>query len=294
MNSQILLYFFCSLITCHVFAQNEYEYMGGIVLNDTLTITYRLHLKENNGAISGFSISDIGGTYETKSTVFGEYDDINKELSFRETQTVYTKTPLEPDYEFCYINTTLKNFTLGRTKDAKVKFIGLFSDNTRCIDGELFISSVDIIESRMTRVTKKINRMKKVPDSIKQRFKPLKMMDSLNMNILRKEQTLSVFSKSNQVHLIIYDGGKEDGDKITVSANSKTLLKNYEAKKEKRSIVLDVSDDTTSITIEAVNEGTIAPNTVIVEIKDGHNNIQALSNLKAGEKTQIDILKVRN
>ena len=146
----------------------------------------------------------------------------------------------------------------------------------------------------MTRVTKKINRMKKVPDSIKQRFKPLKMMDSLNMNILRKEQTLSVFSKSNQVHLIIYDGGKEDGDKITVSANTKTLLKNYEAKKEKRSIVLDVSDDTTSITIEAVNEGTIAPNTVIVEIKDGLNNIQALSNLKAGEKTQIDILKVRN
>jgi len=40
-----------------------------------------------------------------------------------------------------------------------------------------------------------------------------------------------------------------------------------------------------------LNEGTIQPNTIIVELYDNKNSIRALSNLKVGETTQIDILK---
>ena len=43
--------------------------------------------------------------------------------------------------------------------------------------------------------------------------------------------------------------------------------------------------------IKAENEGRIAPNTVVVEIEDASNTIKALSNLKVGEKTQIDFLR---
>ena len=78
------------------------------------------------------------------------------------------------------------------------------------------------------------------------------MMDSLNMNILKKNQTLSVFSKSKKVSLTIYDGGKEDGDKITIYANKKVVLNNYEANKEKRIISLNLIDDKTSIVIAFV------------------------------------------
>ena len=113
------------------------------------------------------------------------------------------------------------------------------------------------------------------------------------MNILKKNQTLSVFSKSKKVSITIYDGGKEDGDKITIYANKKVVLNNYEANKEKRIISLNLIDDKTSIVIKAENEGKIAPNTVIVEIEDSKNNIKALSNLKQGETTQIDFLKAQ-
>ena len=275
-------------------AQEKYDYLGVIVLNDTLTMTYRLNVSEKNGEVSGYSITDLGGKYETKSSVFGEYDKLNKVFSFRETQTIYTKTPLEPDYEFCYINTTIKNFSLGRTKKVKTKFIGLFSDNAECISGELFLSLTEKIEARMERVSNKINKMKRIPDSIKQKFQPLKMMDTLNMNILRKNQTLSFFSNDKILNLIIYDGGKEDGDKITIYANNKPILENYEAKNGKKNIVISIKEDTTSIVIKAINEGSISPNTVVVEIEDGDNTIKALSNLKKGETTQIDILKRKN
>ena len=293
MNIKFLL--ICIILFTPLFSlsQNEYEYFGGLVLNDSTQITYKLNLVENNGAVKGYSITDLGGLYETKSSVFGEYDKENKELNFREIQTIYTKTPLEKDYDFCYVNTTIKNFSFEKTQSFKAKFIGLFSDNSQCINGELFLSQPEKIEDKMLKVKKKIDRMKRIPDSIKQKFQPLKMMDSLNMNILRKNQTLSVFSKSKNVKLIIYDGGKEDGDKITVSVNGKVIRQGFKVSNKKEIIVLSLKEDVTSVAIKAINEGEISPNTAVVKLEDLNNNIKALSNLKTGEITTIDILKVK-
>ncbi|WP_223550274.1 hypothetical protein [Aestuariivivens sp. NBU2969] len=294
MIRKILLYYLVFMKPLLCLGQESHDYIGGIVLNDTLTITYKISLVDKNGKVEGYSISDLGGKYETKSSVFGEYNEDTKELSFRETQTIYTKTPLEPNYDFCYINTTIKNFSLGKTKKVKTKFIGLFSDNTKCINGELFLSLAEKIEAKMERMAEKINKMKRIPDSVKQKFQPLKMMDTLNMNILRKDQTLSIFSKSKSISLIIYDAGKEDGDKISIYANNKPLLENYEAKKEQKIIRVKIGEGTTTLVIKATNEGVIAPNTVVVELQDEDNTIKALSNLKKGETTQIDILKRKN
>ncbi|WP_242157430.1 hypothetical protein [Aestuariivivens sediminis] len=293
MLRKFLVTAFIFTVSCIGMAQKDYQFIGGIQLNDSLTITYKLDISEINGEVKGYSITDLGGTYETKSSVFGEYDEEKKELSFRETQTIYTKTKLEPDYEFCYINTTLKNFSLGKTKEAKAKFMGLFADNTPCINGDLFISSAEKIQAKMMKVTERINKMKRIPDSVKQRFKPLKMLDSLNMNILKENEVLSLFSKRNRITFSIHDGGKEDGDRISIFANGRPILSNYEAKNTKQVLMVDLLDNKTEIIIKALNEGTIAPNTVVVEIEDGTNSIKALSNLKKDESTQIDILKVK-
>ncbi|TWO31482.1 hypothetical protein E1J38_013805 [Seonamhaeicola sediminis] len=275
------------------FSQQGYEYFGGLILNDSTSMTYKLSLTESKGEVKGYSITDLGGLYETKSTVFGEYDNVNKELNFREVQTIYTKTPLEKDYDFCYVNTTIKNFSFEKTEKFKANFVGLFEDNSQCINGELFLSIAQDIEDKMMKVKKKIDRMKRIPDSVKQKFQPLKMMDSLNMNILRKNQTLSVFSKSKNVKLIIYDGGKEDGDKITVSVNGKVIRQGFKVSNKKEIIVLSLKEDVTSVAIKAINEGEISPNTAVVKLEDLNNNIKALSNLKTGEITTIDILKVK-
>lgn len=271
------------------FSQNQAEYFGAVII-DSISYTYKINISEVNGNVKGYSMTDLGGEHETRSNIFGEYDKINKELNFRETAIVYTKSPVSKD-DFCFMNVTVKNFSFGKSKDIKTNFFGLFSDNTECVHGKLVLSSIEKVEARLNRVSKRINNTKRIADSVKEKINPLKMMDTLNMNILRKNQTLSVFSKEKKINLTIYDGGKEDGDKITIMVNGKILVNQFEAKKNKKSFLIDLIEDKTTISIKANNEGLIAPNTVIVEIKDNINSIRALSNLQKDDTTQIDILK---
>ncbi|MCF8273314.1 MAG: hypothetical protein K9I95_05725 [Flavobacteriaceae bacterium] len=271
------------------FSQKQYEYFGGIMLSDSISISYKIILIENKGEVKGYSITDLGGENETRSNIFGEYSKENKELSFRETGIVYTKSVVSQQ-DFCFINVTAKGFLLEKTKSFKTNFVGLFSDNTKCIDGKLFLNTAEEVNDRIDKVTNKINKSKKISDSIKQRINPIKIMDSINMNILRKNQVLSVFSKAKKINLIIYDGGKEDGDRISIKINEKIILKSYQANNIKKVIPIFLNDKKTSIKIFADNEGSIKPNTIVVEIDDNNNKIKALSNLKTGETTQIDIL----
>lgn len=286
----LLLFAFSFFNIC--LSQEDYEYVGGVKLNDSTVISYKIIFKEKAGKVNGYSVTDLRGEHETKSNIVGEYDDKKKELSFRETGIVYTKSPISQD-DFCFLNVNVENFVFGRTKNIKANFVGLFSDNTECINGEIMLNALDKVEKRINKVVKKISDSKKIPDSIKQKVNLIKMMDSLNMNILRKNQTLSVFSKADKIDLIIYDGGKDDGDKITILANGKVLVNQYEADGNKKIISIDLINKKTSIVIKANNEGSIAPNTIVVEIDDNNNYIKALSNLKKGETTQIDVLKSR-
>ncbi|GAA4304391.1 hypothetical protein [Aestuariibaculum suncheonense] len=285
----VFLFFFTAIFSN---AQQSYEYIGFVRINDTVNISYKIALTEHMGKVKGYSLTGMGGEHETRSIIRGEYYEDKKELNFRETGIVYTKSPITQD-DFCFINTTIRDFTFKKSDKIKADFIGLFSDNTKCVNGELMLSPLEKMEAKFDKVIKKINNSKKVSDSIKEKLSSMKMMDSLNMNILRKDQTLSVFSKSKSVSLIIYDGGKEDGDKINIKVNDKSLLTHFEATNTQKVINLDLIDGKTSIVINAVNEGSIAPNTVIVELKDGDNSIKAMSNLKKGEKTQIDFLKIK-
>jgi hypothetical protein len=271
-------------------AQEEFEYMGLIQLNDSTSITYKVALSELNGIVKGYSMTDLGGEHETRSSILGEYDKANNELNFRETSIIYTKSPVIQQ-DFCFINTTFKKFSFEKGKKIKANFVGLFSDNTRCIDGQLLLNSVEKVETKLDKMVSKINKSKKVSDSTKQKINSLRLMDSLNLNILKKNQTLSVFSNSKNVTITIYDGGKADGDKITIMVNGKPYLTNYEAKSDKKILTLNLIEDKTSFVIEALNEGSIKPNTVVVELDDHTNTIKALSNLKTGETTRIDILK---
>lgn len=270
--------------------QNKFDYVGGVKLNDSLIITYKVNFEENKGQVKGYSITDIGGEHETRSNIFGEYNKDEKTLSFREIGIVYTKSPISQN-DFCFLNTTLKNFVFGKTKKVRANFIGLFSDNTECINGELILSTQEKAEQRVQKVVNKINNSKKITDSVKQKLNEFNLMNVLKMNILKKDQTLSIFSKSSSIKLIVFDGGKLDGDEINIMINGETILNNYRANKSEKIIVLELKNKKTSIVIKANNEGEIAPNTVVVKLDDGTNEIKALSNLQTGETTQIDILR---
>jgi len=288
MKSKLLFLFsFFSFIS---FAQKAHEYFGAVKLNDTSFISYKIVFNENKGEIKGFSVTDLGGTHETKSELIGTYNDKNKLLSFKEQGIIYTKSPITQD-DFCFINFKSESFSLSRSKVLKGSFKGLFSDNTECINGEIEMSLAEKIAKRTEKISKKIMRTKRIDDSLKNRINPIKLLDTLNMNILRKEQILSVFTTSKKVNLIIYDGGKEDGDKVKIIINGEVILDKFEIKNKESIIPILIDKNKIEVKIVALTNGTITPNTMSVKIRDEKREIDVLSNLKKGESAQIDLLK---
>jgi len=111
------------------------------------------------------------------------------------------------------------------------------------------------------------------------------------MNILKPNQNLTMFSNSSKLELKIYDAGKVDGDKINVYVNDTIFLRNYVVSKKIKQLIIPLKSKLTSIKVEALNIGTISPNTAKIEIIDQENNINTLTRLKKGEKTSITIVK---
>ena len=74
MRNFFLLFF----IGFNIFAysQSQYEFFGVLRLygNEKNIISYRLVFNENNGKISGYSITDLDGAHETKNEIFGTFD----------------------------------------------------------------------------------------------------------------------------------------------------------------------------------------------------------------------------
>jgi hypothetical protein len=274
---------------CLVFSQNLHEYYGAIKISDTTFISYRIYFQEEEGSIQGYSITDIGGDHETKSELTGSFNSNTRQLEYKEFGIVYTKSPIIED-DFCYINFTSEKFDLGRSKAIKGIFKGLFSDSSECINGEIQMTKAERIAKRTEKVTKKLDRTKRISDEVKAKVNPLKLLDTLNMNVLRKDQVLSVFTKSRNVNLVLNDNGKEDGDMVRIFVNDKLLLDKYVIQKEVRIIPLFVNEEKLRVKIVALNNGTISPNTMNIVLSDGHRDIDVLSNLKQGESAEIDIL----
>ena len=290
MRNYIVRILFIFIASIQVTAQEANEYIGAIKLNDSAIITYKVKFDINYDQVEGYSITDFGGDHETKSKLRGSYNPSTRELSFNEYDIIYTKSDVIHD-DFCFVHFEPTYFKPGKTKYFKGDFKGEFSDGEECISGELFLNSAENVEKRMEKMTKKINNSNRVPDSIKQKATDLKVLDKLNINILKKSQITSVFSNSKVVSLLIYDGGQEDGDIISIKVNGEIVLRRHTISKEVKTVEIPLTSKKTIIEVIADGVGTISTNTAVIEIHDGINAIKAMTNLEKNQFTQIHILQ---
>ncbi len=272
-------------------AQKVNKYAGILKLQDSLIITYKLEFKENDGLILGFSITDQGGEHETKSLIKGSYDKNKKVLSFKEVDLVYTKSPVSLDaYDFCNVHFQPSKFKLGSTK-LSGNFKGKFKDGTNCVDGELAMNSIEKINKRVKKFEKFVKKSNKIDDSLKGKLKDIKIVDTLNLNVLRKNQITSIPTTSKSVKLFVYDGGQIDGDVISILKNGKTVLRKYMIKKAKQAIEIPIDTNRVRIKLLAESVGSIGSNTAIIEVLVGDATIKTMTNLKKGETTEIDFIR---
>lgn len=268
----------------------SYEYVGVIKLNDSSFIPYKLAFEELDGRVQGYSISDMGGKHETKSNIKGTYDKETKQFSFAEFNIVYTKSPIE-ELDMCLVNFSGKMRNLEKNKAFSGDFKGLYPDNSTCLDGMILMSNARKVEERMAKVDAKIQKSKKYSQEIKDKVSAKRILDTLTMSIVKKDENLNIFTKSKEVVISIYDSGKVDQDRINLYVDDVLILEDYAITRAKKEIPIDITKNATVVRVEAIDEGTSPPNTVKVEIKDGNDLITTRTSLKTGEEATLSLIK---
>ncbi len=285
-----LLYFFFFFFSTSLLAQQDYQFLGVIKLEDSTIISYKISFTENKGAIKGHSITDLNGAHETKSLITGKFEEAKKLFQFKENGIVYTKSPIT-ETDFCYINFTGHLKRINEQDKIEGSFKGLYNDGQECISGEIELGGLAKITKKAKKIDRKIDRNIFVKKKTKKRINVQKTLDTLNMNIINKGETLNIFSKDKKLSLAIYDAGKEDGDIINLSINGEKILDNFTVTHKKKIIPITVDVEKTLIQVEALNAGTSPPNTVRIEVTDTQNFVRTLTNLSTGEKASLAIIK---
>ena len=282
--------FFLFFITSY--SQEKYEYFGALKLNgdDKSVITYRLMFYENKGRLDGYSLTDIGGSHETKNTISGSYNSKTKELNFREESILYTKSPITPSM-FCFVNYSGKIKLLNENTKLTGEFKGLYQNKKKCIDGTLTLIGSNKLYSLLNKVNNRLQKSKKVDEKVKQKVNPISVLDSLKVNNLSKDQNLNVFTKFNTLDLIVWDSKVEDGDAINLYNNDVLVLKEYVLVNKKKKIKVNLDKGNNTFKIEAINQGELQLNTASIQLIDQERTFDLVSNSKKGESASITIIK---
>ena len=272
------------LITFNYIAlsQSHSVYIGTIISSNNNPISYKLDFTEDNGIISGYSITNIGTNDETKSKIIGTFISSEKTLHIKETEILTTNSQ-EPLENFCFIEMKLEKKGIFGSKRIEGEFNGYFLNKKKCARGRIIM----IEEKKLKKIKKKIK--KKIALNNRERVEKEEKEEE---EILMKSGEKFTFnSESKKITLLIWDANKEDGDKIDLLLNSVTILSNYETKNKARKIRIKLEDGKNIIEVKATNEGINPPNTSRIELIDGKTKYTVDVQLQHDKNITIEINK---
>lgn len=268
-----------------------YEYLGLLKLADSSMIPYRLDFKEVDGKISGYSYTDLNGQHETKAAIVGRYDDKENLLEFREVDIIYTKSDIQ-QLDFCNVYFTGSMRKLNGRSKIDGSFKGYYDDLTSCIDGELVMAAAEKIQKRTDKFQKRVERLDRIADSVKQKIHMDKMFNRYAKNDLKGGERLNIFWKEKYLKLIIWDDGDVDGDQIDLTINGNKILSAYSPIAKKKEMELTLIDPVNTISLKAISLGRKPPNTAKIQLmKKNGELIDLASNLQLGEEVTFVFYK---
>ena len=270
------------LIGSITFSQNNFNFLGTLILSNNTAISFQLELMEEKGLVNGFSTTNIGTKDETKSEITGLYFKTDRSFQLQETQILQTVSEA-PLNTFCYINMNLSFKGGFGSKRLEGNFTGNFLDSTECASGKIILMEEKKIKKKIRKVKKKIenNYPKTYTDTtFIQQTKILKDGDDLSVNWESKKMTL-----------FIWDANQEDGDKIELKINNKIILYDFETKNKRKKIKFKLQEGKNIIEIKAINLGTSPPNTSRIELVNSKIKYPIITQLELGEAASIKVIK---
>ena len=259
-------------------SQSHSVYIGTIISTNNNPISYKLDFTEDNGIISGYSITNIGTNDETKSKIIGTYISSEKTLHIKETEILTTNSQ-EPLENFCFIEMKLEKKGIFGSKRIEGEFNGYFLNKKKCARGRIIM----IEEKKLRKIKKKIalNKRERVKKEEKEEEEIL----------MKSGEKFTFNSERKKITLLIWDANKEDGDKIDLLLNSVTILSNYETKNKAKKIRIKLEDGKNIIEVKATNEGINPPNTSRIELIDGKTKYTVDVQLQLDNNITIEINK---
>jgi hypothetical protein len=244
-------------------AKDTLYYVGNIKVSKKTTYSYKLRFViHDNNSITGYSLTDAGGIYETKTRITGKFDSIANTIYFEEQKVLRSRVDTVKS-GLCFIQATLK-FTKDKLfEKLSGKFVGK-EPNKASICGKGEIKLVN---------TKKIKKIIDDGDKITNK-KETEVIDSKTQNASESikifdDKPKSFLFKESEIIVTVWDNGIIDNDKISIIADNRYLLKEYTLEAAKKTISVKIPDnvDDIKLVIIALNEGNEPPNTAMVIIE---------------------------
>ena len=278
-NTLTIIFFILSTLA---YSQNTFSYLGTLLLSNNTPISFSMELKEQNGIVNGYSITNINTPDETKSEISGLYFKKDKSFQLLETQILQTKSEAALN-TFCYINMNLKFKGKFGSKRLEGTFIGNFLDSTKCASGKIILMERTKLEKKIEKIKKKIGK--------KIEKEKIDTTQILQTQILKDGDDFTINWERNKLQLYIWDANKEDGDKIELRINNNIILYDFETKNKRKKIKHKLLEGENIIEIKAINLGTSPPNTSRIELVDSKTKYPIITQLELGKSAIIKVVK---
>ncbi len=258
-NRPVILYWFF-LFPFSLLAQDkkkEYQYFGVISISEEQFIPYSLYFSCENYRCTGFSVSDIKGINETKSSLEGIYDPLLKAYKFKELKVLSTRASAGTYDEFCFVEFNLPEKVIKKPLKydrIQEEFKAYFKDGEECGRGEMNLLFSEKINKQIERIQTKIIEKNSVQKLLGDSVISL-LSDEMNALKQKLNESHEITSKTVAVtkdtRIFIKDIGVADGDTISVTINDNTQIL---VPNENR-VELRFTDPVNEINLKGINEG---------------------------------------
>lgn len=263
--------------------------IGTLQLADNTIITYKISYEETaTSAIKGNSLTDIYGADKTVTAIEGSINQKEKKISFKETANISTQSKSD-EALFCYIEVVDARMreVAGKTI-IQGKFTGKLPSGKTCASGTIYLVSANYIDKLAQQLlTPKNIKNKDTLNMLKEKFNETK--EPLYYNHIGSKNNLNLTWKGAELIIEIWDGQKEDNDEIEVYVNDKRVLDRFTIKREKKTLIIPLTQPDNIIKITGVSEGQSTPCTANILLRDGAKIFPLIAELKKGESTQISL-----
>lgn len=282
----------------------RHQLQGFMAVTSGETFTYRLELEESaGGKLQGFAYTYVKEGKDVKASIEGRIDRAKKTVAFRETGIV-SNNGFESKAVLCLVDATLK-FTPDESGGQTLS--GPITSNTAssalCGKGSIVFTDAAMINEVFKPVALAAAPAQTEPVAAPDEAKP-KQPVRIVYDTARKAaapatpkqdevtigKTQTYQFSSDTVVIEVWDGGKLDGDMITLLFNDRPVLTRYTLTAGKKQLKLALQKGRNTLIIIADNEGNEPPTTADLILHDGDTPHRLIAYNKLGKEAVIHIM----